>query len=78
MVAVVLTGSPVSTAAELVEHCIKELPGFAVPTFVRIVDELPKTPTHKVEKYRLRAEGVTADTFQASRSQVATAPPAGR
>ncbi len=36
---------------------------FMVPRFVRIVEDLPKTPTEKVEKHRLRDEGVTPDTW---------------
>jgi crotonobetaine/carnitine-CoA ligase len=34
-----------------------------LPRYVRVVDALPKTPTAKVEKHRLRAEGVTPDTW---------------
>ena len=36
---------------------------FMVPRYVRIVAALPKTPTAKVEKARLRTEGVTSDTW---------------
>ena len=36
---------------------------FMVPRYVRIVPELPKTPTQKVQKNLLRDEGVTADTW---------------
>jgi crotonobetaine/carnitine-CoA ligase len=36
---------------------------FAVPRYVRFVDELPKTPSQRVEKYKLRAVGVTPDTW---------------
>jgi crotonobetaine/carnitine-CoA ligase len=34
-----------------------------LPRYVRQLDELPKTPTAKVEKHRLRSEGVTPDTW---------------
>lgn len=34
-----------------------------IPRYVRVVDELPKTPTAKVKKAELRATGVTADTW---------------
>jgi crotonobetaine/carnitine-CoA ligase len=47
----------------LLEHCTDNLAHFAVPRYVRFVAELPKTPSQRVEKYRLRAEGVTADTW---------------
>jgi crotonobetaine/carnitine-CoA ligase len=36
---------------------------YMLPRYLRIVDALPKTPTAKVEKHRLRAEGVTPDTW---------------
>ncbi|WP_051248088.1 AMP-binding protein [Nocardioides halotolerans] len=64
MVAVV--SRPGLTAAGLWTHCRAVLPSFAVPRYVRFVDALPKTPTQKVEKYRLRAEAVTGDTADAS------------
>jgi len=47
----------------LVEHCRDALPYFAVPRYIRVVGRLPKTPTNKVEKHLLRAEGVTPDTW---------------
>ena len=39
------------------------MPRFAVPRYLRFVDELPKTPTQRVQKFMLRSEGVTADTI---------------
>ncbi|WP_052223523.1 AMP-binding protein [Novosphingobium malaysiense] len=33
----------------------KRLPGYAVPTLMRVVDDLPRTPTAKVKKDELRA-----------------------
>ena len=36
---------------------------FMLPRYLRRVNELPKTPTQKVQKVQLRAEGVTADTY---------------
>jgi crotonobetaine/carnitine-CoA ligase len=39
-----------------------KIPSFAIPRFVRYVDALPKTPSEKVRKAELRADGVTADT----------------
>ncbi len=48
---------------ELVEFLIPRMAHFMVPRYVRVLPALPRTPTEKVEKYRLRAEGVTADTW---------------
>ena len=36
---------------------------FMVPRYIRIMDELPKTPTTKVQKTALREDGVTAETW---------------
>jgi crotonobetaine/carnitine-CoA ligase len=33
-----------------------------VPRYVRIVDALPKTPSQRIQKFKLRSEGITADT----------------
>jgi crotonobetaine/carnitine-CoA ligase len=48
---------------EVIQHLLPRMAHHMVPRFIRIVDELPKTPTAKVEKHILRAEGVTADTW---------------
>jgi crotonobetaine/carnitine-CoA ligase len=41
----------------------ERMPHFAVPRYVRFVDELPKTPSERIEKYKLRETGVTHDTW---------------
>jgi carnitine-CoA ligase len=48
---------------DVIAFCIEELPRFMVPRYVRIIDALPKTPSQRIEKYRLREQGVTPDTF---------------
>ncbi len=49
--------------ADLIAHLATRLPHFMVPRYVRIVSELPKTPTSKIEKHVLRAEGLSPDTW---------------
>ncbi|GAA2448922.1 ATP-dependent acyl-CoA ligase [Actinomadura vinacea] len=44
------------------EWCRNRIPGFAVPRYLRFVDELPKTPSQRVQKAKLRAAGITPDT----------------
>ena len=39
------------------------IPAFAIPRYLRIVDQLPKTPSEKVQKSALREYGVTPDTY---------------
>jgi crotonobetaine/carnitine-CoA ligase len=47
----------------LLAHCADRMPYFAVPRYVRLVDELPKTPTARVRKVELRDVGITPDTY---------------
>jgi crotonobetaine/carnitine-CoA ligase len=62
MVAVVAQSEGQLTPEDLRAHCAQRLPRHAVPRFIEFVDELPMTATGKVEKYRLKARGVTAAT----------------
>jgi carnitine-CoA ligase len=71
VMAVVVTSRPVQ-AAEIWAYCEGRIPSFAIPRFIRFIDELPKTPSEKVRKGALRADGITADTFDRTRLQGAT------
>ena len=48
---------------ELISFLSLRLPHFMVPRYVRLLPDLPKTPTQKVEKHVLRSEGITDDTW---------------
>ena len=45
------------------EFLVPRMAHFMVPRYFRFIGELPKTPTMKVQKHLLRAEGVTQDTW---------------
>jgi len=45
---------------ELIDFLRPRLPYFMIPRYVRVLDELPKTPTQKIEKHVLRAAGLSA------------------
>jgi crotonobetaine/carnitine-CoA ligase len=49
--------------AALLDYCQERMPYFAVPRYVEFVDTLPKTPTEKIQKHKLRDAGVTATTW---------------
>jgi crotonobetaine/carnitine-CoA ligase len=51
------------TPPELVEFCMSRMPDFMVPRYVEVRDELPRTPTGRIEKYRLRSEGLAEDCY---------------
>jgi crotonobetaine/carnitine-CoA ligase len=61
---VVVTKPGVSVdPGELVAFLSTRMAHFMVPRYIRFVEALPKTPTSKVEKHALRAEGVTGETW---------------
>ncbi len=42
--------------AELIEFCSNNMAYFMVPRYLELVDRLPKTPSEKIEKYKLKVE----------------------
>ncbi len=48
---------------EFTQFMADRMPYFMVPRYIRFVDSLPKTPTERVQKNKLRDEGITADTW---------------
>jgi len=63
MIAVVVRPGRTLTAEELTAYCRTQLAAFAVPRFVRFVTALPKTPSQRIQKFKLREEGRTGDTW---------------
>ena len=55
---------------ELLAFLQARLAHFMIPRYVRIVAELPRTPTQKVEKYVLRQQAVTADTWDREKAGI--------
>lgn len=47
----------------LLDFCQPRMPYFAVPRYLRVLDDLPRTENGKVRKFRLRDDGITADTW---------------
>ena len=47
----------------LIAHCEDQVARFAVPRYVRVLEALPKTSSQRVQKFKLREAGVTADTI---------------
>ena len=48
---------------ELWTYADRQLPHFAVPRYIRVIEELPKTPSEKVRKTELRDRGVDSETY---------------
>ncbi|HON59790.1 MAG TPA: AMP-binding protein [Smithella sp.] len=55
--------------SELIAFLKEDLPKFAVPRFVRIVKEFPKTETQRIIKKELEKLGVAAGTYDAQKNQ---------
>jgi crotonobetaine/carnitine-CoA ligase len=49
--------------AALAGFCESRLPRFAIPRYIDVMEELPRTENGKVQKYKLRERGVTASTW---------------
>jgi carnitine-CoA ligase len=62
-------GSSVDPQA-LLEFLRDRMAYFMLPRYIRVLDELPKTPSSKVLKAQLRSEGVTPDTWDRERAGV--------
>lgn len=63
MVAVAAVEGQTLDPEALVRFLGERMAHFMVPRYVRILDELPKTPSSKVMKHVLRNEGITSDTW---------------
>lgn len=63
MVVVAAAPDRIIDRVELSNFLAERMPYFMVPRYIRILDELPKTPSAKVMKAELRKEGITADTW---------------
>jgi crotonobetaine/carnitine-CoA ligase len=55
--------------ADLIAFLKDDLAKFAVPRFVRIVREFPKTETQRIIKKELEKIGVVAGTYDAQKNQ---------
>jgi crotonobetaine/carnitine-CoA ligase len=60
-------GAPALDLAELVTFITEQVPRFMVPRYIELRESLPKTPSQRVEKYRLKAEGVTSRAVDVSK-----------
>ena len=63
MAALVYKTGHAPTPEGLLDFCQPRMPYFAVPRYVRVLDDLPRTENGKVRKFRLREEGITGDTW---------------
>jgi crotonobetaine/carnitine-CoA ligase len=48
---------------ELIRWCEPRMAYFAIPRYIAIRDGMPKTPSERVEKFKLKNEGITEDCW---------------
>lgn len=63
MAAVVPHAGRAIDPAALAAFCEPQLPKFAIPRYIDVLDELPRTENGKVQKYKLKSRGVTASAW---------------
>ena len=64
VMAVVVPKPESNLTQEMVISFSKEnMPHFWIPRYIRFMDALPATPTGRIEKFKLREQGVTSDTY---------------
>ena len=51
------------TPDEFMTWAEERLPRFAMPRYIEFLEQLPKTPTERIEKYKLKERGVSANAW---------------
>jgi crotonobetaine/carnitine-CoA ligase len=69
MSAVVLKPGCSVSEVELLDHCVPRMAHFAVPRYIRFIDELPKTPSQRIQKFKLREDGITIDSWDRDKAR---------
>jgi crotonobetaine/carnitine-CoA ligase len=49
--------------AEIIRFLLPRMPHYMIPRYIRIVDDFPRTETHRIKKYILKEQGITSDTW---------------
>jgi len=68
-VVALVPGATIDTV-ELIAFLVERLPYFMVPRYIRVLDELPKTPTAKVMKAELRKAGIAPGSWDREASGI--------
>jgi crotonobetaine/carnitine-CoA ligase len=65
LLAVVLAEGSTLTREQMFDYCVERLPYYMVPRYVRFLDEMPMTPSMRVQRFALREQGISPDTWDA-------------
>jgi crotonobetaine/carnitine-CoA ligase len=69
-VVIVLKEGQQATPEEIIRWCEPRMAYFAIPRYIAIRPELPKTPSERVEKYKLKKEGITSDCWDREKAGI--------
>jgi crotonobetaine/carnitine-CoA ligase len=58
------------TAEELIRFCERRMAYFMVPRYVEFLSSLPKNPSQRIEKYKLRADALTESTWDREKAGI--------
>ena len=67
---VVLKDGQTATEEDLIHWCEPRLAYFAIPRYIAIRKELPKTPSERVEKFKIKKEGITEDCWDREKAGI--------
>jgi crotonobetaine/carnitine-CoA ligase len=67
---VVLKPGHQATPEELIRWCEPRMAYFAIPRYIAIRGSLPKTPSERVEKFKLKDEGITPDCWDREKAGI--------
>jgi len=70
MVAVVAAEDETVVPEDVLRLAAGDLPHYAVPRYLDVVADLPRTETGRVQKHVLRARGVSGSTFDRVRAKM--------
>lgn len=59
----VVLADPATTHVDVMDHCVKSIPRFALPRYIELVTSLPRNATGRVQKFRLREDPFTEATW---------------
>jgi len=66
---VVLKNNKYLSEESLLNHCEHEMATYLIPRYIEFLDELPKTSTEKIERVKLKREGINKNTWDSSLKQ---------
>jgi crotonobetaine/carnitine-CoA ligase len=67
---IVLKAGEKLQSEDMIKYCNDRMAYFAIPRYIEFVEELPKTPTNRIEKYRLRELGITENTWDREKAGI--------